>query len=153
MATGTVKWFNAEKGYGFISRDGGKDVFVHFSAIQGNGYRTLEEGQKVVVSGQFLIDSESSLRATATRMGEASTPGAEAKTHRGTGKVESIGKDEVTLSHEPIPSLQWPAMTMAFKAPSDIAEKVRVGDTVTIELRQTKDGKFEIAAIAPAAKK
>ena len=47
MATGTVKWFNAEKGYGFISRDGGKDVFVHFSAIQGNGYRTLEEGQKV----------------------------------------------------------------------------------------------------------
>ncbi len=47
MATGTVKWFNSEKGYGFISRDGGKDVFVHFSAIQGNGYRTLEEGQKV----------------------------------------------------------------------------------------------------------
>jgi cold shock protein len=47
VATGTVKWFNAEKGYGFISREGGKDVFVHFSAIQGNGYRTLEEGQKV----------------------------------------------------------------------------------------------------------
>jgi CspA family cold shock protein len=47
VATGTVKWFNSEKGYGFISRDGGKDVFVHFSAIQGNGYRTLEEGQKV----------------------------------------------------------------------------------------------------------
>ena len=47
MATGTVKWFNAEKGYGFISREGGKDVFVHFSAIQGSGYRTLEEGQKV----------------------------------------------------------------------------------------------------------
>lgn len=47
MATGTVKWFNAEKGYGFISREGGKDVFVHYSAIQGNGYRSLEEGQKV----------------------------------------------------------------------------------------------------------
>ncbi|HEY8488643.1 MAG TPA: cold-shock protein, partial [Thermaerobacter sp.] len=46
--TGTVKWFNAEKGYGFITRDDGQgDVFVHFSAIVGTGYRTLEEGQKV----------------------------------------------------------------------------------------------------------
>jgi CspA family cold shock protein len=47
LATGTVKFFNAEKGYGFISREGAKDVFVHYSNIQGNGYRTLEEGQKV----------------------------------------------------------------------------------------------------------
>jgi CspA family cold shock protein len=48
MATGTVKWFNAEKGYGFITpEDGGKDLFVHYSAIQGDGYRSLNEGQKV----------------------------------------------------------------------------------------------------------
>ncbi len=47
MATGTVKWFNAEKGFGFISRESGDDVFVHFSAIQGSGYRSLEEGQRV----------------------------------------------------------------------------------------------------------
>ncbi|HTP28937.1 MAG TPA: cold-shock protein [Anaeromyxobacteraceae bacterium] len=47
MAQGTVKWFNAEKGYGFIAVDSGKDVFVHFSAIQADGYRTLEEGQRV----------------------------------------------------------------------------------------------------------
>ncbi|HYD11119.1 MAG TPA: cold-shock protein [Acidimicrobiales bacterium] len=47
MATGTVKWFNNEKGYGFIAREGGDDVFVHFSNIQANGYRTLEEGQRV----------------------------------------------------------------------------------------------------------
>jgi CspA family cold shock protein len=47
MATGTVKWFNAEKGYGFIQREGGSDLFVHYSAIQGNGYRSLEEGQAV----------------------------------------------------------------------------------------------------------
>ena len=47
MATGTVKWFNSEKGYGFISQEDGPDVFVHFSAIQGEGYRNLEENQKV----------------------------------------------------------------------------------------------------------
>jgi CspA family cold shock protein len=45
--TGTVKWFNASKGYGFIERQGGKDVFVHFSAIQADGYRSLQEGQRV----------------------------------------------------------------------------------------------------------
>lgn len=47
MATGTVKWFNADKGYGFISQTDGGDVFVHHSVIQMNGYRTLQEGQKV----------------------------------------------------------------------------------------------------------
>ena len=45
--TGTVKFFNAEKGFGFISREGGNDVFVHYSNIQGNGYRSLDEGQRV----------------------------------------------------------------------------------------------------------
>jgi CspA family cold shock protein len=44
---GTVKWFNSEKGFGFIQREGGDDVFVHFSAIQGDGYRSLEDGQRV----------------------------------------------------------------------------------------------------------
>jgi cold shock protein len=49
---GTVKWFNSSKGYGFLEREGGEDVFVHFSAIQGDGYRSLEEGQKV----EFTIE-------------------------------------------------------------------------------------------------
>ena len=44
---GTVKWFNGDKGFGFISREGGEDVFVHFSAISGDGYRNLSEGQRV----------------------------------------------------------------------------------------------------------
>ncbi|MCI0514714.1 cold-shock protein [candidate division KSB1 bacterium] len=45
--TGTVKWFNSSKGYGFITREQGSDIFVHFSAIEGSGFRTLEENQKV----------------------------------------------------------------------------------------------------------
>jgi cold shock protein len=52
---GTVKWFNAEKGYGFVSVEGGNDVFVHYTAILGDGFRTLEEGQRVefdIVDGQ-----------------------------------------------------------------------------------------------------
>ncbi|MDZ7674884.1 MAG: cold-shock protein [Acidimicrobiales bacterium] len=47
MTTGTVKFFNAEKGYGFITREEGEDVFVHFSNIQGDGFKSLDEGQKV----------------------------------------------------------------------------------------------------------
>jgi CspA family cold shock protein len=47
VATGTVKFFNSEKGYGFISREQGEDVFVHYSNIQGSGYRSLQEGQQV----------------------------------------------------------------------------------------------------------
>jgi len=50
--TGTVKWFNESKGFGFISREGGEDVFVHFSAITADGFRTLAEGQKV----EFTIE-------------------------------------------------------------------------------------------------
>ena len=47
MMTGTVKWFNAEKGFGFISQENGDDVFVHLSAVQGDGYKSLDEGQRV----------------------------------------------------------------------------------------------------------
>ena len=50
LVTGTVKWFNEEKGFGFIEREGGKDVFVHHSAINGTGRKTLSEGQKVTMS-------------------------------------------------------------------------------------------------------
>jgi CspA family cold shock protein len=51
--TGTVKWFNSSKGYGFISRSNGEDVFVHFSSIEASGYRTLEEGASV----SFVVNS------------------------------------------------------------------------------------------------
>ena len=59
--TGTVKWFNAAKGYGFIERDEGDDVFVHYSSINSDGYRTLEEGQRVeftVAQGQKGLQAQ-----------------------------------------------------------------------------------------------
>ena len=63
---GTVKWFNASKGYGFIGRENGDDVFVHFSAIQGEGYRSLQEGESVsfeVTKGPKGLQAENVERA------------------------------------------------------------------------------------------
>ncbi len=67
MANGTVKWFNDEKGFGFISQENGSDVFVHYSAIAGSGFRTLAEGDQVqfdVVDGQKGPQAENVTRAT-----------------------------------------------------------------------------------------
>lgn len=61
MEKGTVKWFNATKGYGFLSTEAGEDVFVHFSAIQGDGFKSLDEGQNV----QFeIVQGEKGPQAT-----------------------------------------------------------------------------------------
>lgn len=60
MEQGTVKWFNADKGFGFIARDNGDDVFVHFSAIQGDGFKSLDEGQKVEFN---VVDGDRGLQA------------------------------------------------------------------------------------------
>jgi Cu(I)/Ag(I) efflux system membrane fusion protein len=119
----------------------------------------LQEGQKVVASGQFLIDSEASLKGFEARMegpsqAAVSTPApspAAVQTHHGVGKVESIGKDEITISHGPIPSLQWPAMTMGFKPPrTGLPGNIRVGGTVSFDIHATDDGTYEIVHIAPA---
>jgi CspA family cold shock protein len=64
MAQGTVKWFNADKGFGFIAQDGGPDVFVHFTAIDSTGYRTLDEGQRVEFT---TTQSEKGLQAENVR--------------------------------------------------------------------------------------
>ena len=67
MAQGTVKWFNAEKGFGFIAVDGGQDVFVHHSAIQMDGYRALAEGQRVDFE---VTQSEKGPQADQVRLAE-----------------------------------------------------------------------------------
>ncbi|KUO60242.1 cold shock domain protein CspD [bacterium BRH_c32] len=63
--TGTIKWFNNSKGYGFISQEGGEDVFVHFQSIVGDGYRTLEEGQKVEFS---ITNGQKGLQASEVKI-------------------------------------------------------------------------------------
>ena len=65
MAVGTVKWFNNEKGYGFIAQEGGEDVFVHYSQIQSDGYKSLAEGQRVEFD---VVQGNKGLSATDVRV-------------------------------------------------------------------------------------
>ena len=109
----------------------------------------VEAGQKVVVSGQFLIDSEASLKATTTRL--AQSPAAGMQTHTADGKVEAIDKGSITLSHGPVASLNWGAMTMEFKLPKEGAPKdLKPGAAVTFDFVQTPQGEFAITAMRPA---
>jgi cold shock protein len=66
MARGTVKWFNEKKGFGFIQQEGGPDVFVHFSSIQGDGFKTLAEGQ--VVEFEIIQDAKGAKAQNVTRV-------------------------------------------------------------------------------------
>src|SRR5436190_2651715 len=96
----------------------------------------LQAGQNVVVSGQFLIDSEASLKASIARMSDAGSAQAQqqsaATTHRADGKVENITKDEITISHGAVASLQWGPMTMGFKLPpTGLPPGIEVGRNVT----------------------
>jgi Cu(I)/Ag(I) efflux system membrane fusion protein len=118
----------------------------------------LSAGQKVVASGQFLIDSEASLRGTLQRLGGGApaepmpTMPAKTPTHRATGKVEQIAKDEVTISHGPVPSLKWPPMTMGFVPPAGgLPKDIKVGDTVQFEIQASDDGVFKILSISRTA--
>jgi Cu(I)/Ag(I) efflux system membrane fusion protein len=101
----------------------------------------LREGQKVVVSGQFLLDSEANLKSALSRMAPAPFDGA--------GVVEDVGASALMLSHEPIPALKWPAMTMEFATPSPGAfAHIRPGQRVTFTFHQAQ-GAYVLDSVTP----
>jgi len=121
----------------------------------------LKPGDRVVISGQFLIDSEASLRSTLSRLSATGETAGDPRTgrapHRGSGKVTNIdpGKSRVEIDHDPIPALQWPAMKMGFPvADKGQLARLKKGDAVVFELRgkPDRDGEHVIEKIAPAGK-
>ncbi len=138
-----------------LAEDGGRYRPVNVeTGIESNGQteikKGLSAGQRVVVSAQFLIDSEASLKGVEARLNnQAPTP---AVKHQGEAKVLSIGKDGVTLSHGPIASAGWGSMTMAFQPPAGgLPRNVAVGDQVQFEFVLPKDGEPTLTGIGPVA--
>jgi Cu(I)/Ag(I) efflux system membrane fusion protein len=99
--------------------------------------RGLSEGQNVVASGQFLIDSEANLSGALARLEGSSSAQAATQSHNATGRVTALNGLNVTIAHGPVPSLQWPGMTMAFvlERPEQ-GRGLAVGDTITFRFRQ-----------------
>jgi Cu(I)/Ag(I) efflux system membrane fusion protein len=102
----------------------------------------LTEGEKIVASGQFLIDSEASLSGVQARpLSSGLEPAASPMIHETTGRIEKLGAGGVTLSHEPVPGLNWPAMTMSFRIEDPaLLRSFRVGDRVTFAFDQPPAG-------------
>jgi membrane fusion protein, copper/silver efflux system len=127
------------------------------TGIESNGQtevkRGLQVGQRVVVSSQFLIDSEASLKGVEARLNDVPKPSmaSTAPRHEGEAKIDAIGKDSITLSHGPIPSLKWGAMTMDFKLPaSGKPRNLEAGDKVNFEFFEDTDGLQQITRIYPS---
>jgi membrane fusion protein, copper/silver efflux system len=129
------------------------------SAGQTEVRRGLRPGQRVVVSSQFLIDSEASLRGVEARLNVEPPPAAanNAPRHRSEARVEAIGSDAITLSHGPIPSLKWGSMTMDFKPPPQgLPRGLAAGDQVSVEFYMDTDSLPQLTGVsvlapAPAA--
>jgi len=101
----------------------------------------LSEGDKVVASGQFLIDSEASLNGINARPLTAQTRPDAAQLFKSRGRIEQVTGDSITLSHDPVPAIGWPAMTMTFKLKSAaLARGMKTGDSVVFGFSQTPDG-------------
>lgn len=123
----------------------------------------LTEGQKVVASGQFLIDSEAKLKSVLPKFaaneqvqGQQSQPqpptaAAALGVYRGVGKVEKVSSESLTLSHKPIPELKWPSMTMDFGKPSPSAfADAKVGQDVEFSFKEGDDGSYMLQEVKPA---
>ena len=117
--------------------------------------RGLQAGQRVVVSSQFLIDSEASLKGVEARLNEVpqAAVATTATRHEGEARVEALGKDEITLSHGPIASLKWGAMTMDFKQPpsTQLPSNLKAGDRVRFEFYMGEDGLPQLTRLTPLA--
>ncbi|AVA33849.1 efflux RND transporter periplasmic adaptor subunit [Cupriavidus metallidurans] len=115
----------------------------------------LKAGQKVVSSGQFLIDSEASLRGTSERMSAApaaSAPVAMAPEHEGVGRIETVTGQGLTISHGPIPTAKWGTMTMDFAAPpAGLPKGLKPGDRVRFRFHLNSDGMAILSSVEPAA--
>lgn len=112
--------------------------------------RGLEEGQSVVVSGQFLLDSEASLRATGVRMQDLPAGGASSREHTAEGRVAAFGDGTVTLSHGPIPSIAWGAMTMEFVLPPGPPPELALNERVRFSFTMSADGRPRLTKIEPS---
>jgi membrane fusion protein, copper/silver efflux system len=113
----------------------------------------LRPGQRVVVSSQFLIDSEASLKGVEARLNQAPPPAAAASAprHEGEGRIEALGKDAITLSHGPIPSIKWGPMTMDFKPPppSALPRNLQAGDRIAFEFYMDSEGLPQLTRVSP----
>jgi Cu(I)/Ag(I) efflux system membrane fusion protein len=112
--------------------------------------RGLDAGQSVVVSGQFLLDSEASLRATATRMQDMPVGDVADREHRGQGRVVALGDNSVTLAHGPIPSIEWTSMTMQFVLPTELRPDLAIDEEVRFTFTMGADGTPRLTSIEPA---
>ena len=116
--------------------------------------RGLQAGQRVVVSSQFLIDSEASLKGIEARLNFEPKPDAAnaAPRHQGEAKVENIGRDALTLSHGPVPSLKWGPMTMDFKLPQrGLPRGLAAGDKVSFEFYMDAEKQPQLTAVTVLA--
>ena len=124
-----------------LGRENGSDVEVKSG---------LSEGQKVVASGQFLLDSEASFKSGLSRLDTGTPAMATPQVHVGNGKLVAMDADEVTISHGPIDSIQWGAMTMPFKAPkAGMSKDLKVGSQVKFEFTQQGDA-YQLERVTPA---
>ncbi|HEX7891186.1 MAG TPA: efflux RND transporter periplasmic adaptor subunit [Ramlibacter sp.] len=137
----------------------GADLGDQLEVVQG-----LNEGDQVVASGQFLVDSEARLKSVLGGMAAAgrAAPAASAPvpqaqkpaaagTFKAEGKVEKVDAEAITFSHGPVPALKWPAMTMGFGKPNPQAfPGVKPGDSVTFEFKQGGPMGYELVAVTPA---
>ncbi|MFN0162880.1 MAG: efflux RND transporter periplasmic adaptor subunit [Burkholderiales bacterium] len=149
----------------FVQREVATGVDARLDGVEVTEIRRgLAVGDKVVVSGQFLIDSEASLKGAAapgqpvvaaSGPTDAAAKGATDKAsgeHRGEARVEAVAGDRITLSHGPIASLKWPEMTMEFRAPEGaLPAGIRPGARVEFSFRDAGGGAYRITRIAPLA--